>query len=264
MSILRSDSSPRRIPFQGSPNFRDFGGYPTAHGRSVRRNLLFRSGQLSALTTSDLQAFQSLNLEWIFDFRREQECLQEPTVFPSGVFPKIVSLPIEPGSTSHFNVMDGISSESLTSAEVIEFMCHVYREFVSHHSDKFRSMFEYLLNRTRGASLIHCSAGKDRTGFAAAMILSALGVPREAIVKDYLLSAEFFNAEAELPRHVKKFNWSGSVEVFRPLLEVREDYLLAAFTAVLKEYSDLDGYLAEELGVDEQAREELRARYLEA
>lgn len=263
--MTANTSSPESVSvlLQGSPNFRDMGGYVAAGGRRVRRGSLFRSGHLSALTQHDLDHLQTLNIRLVFDFRRDEERQQEPSRFPTAAAPTIVDLPIDPGSTLNLRLLDGGAGADVAVEQVADFMCLVNREFVHHYSASFRAMFEHLLNHTDGGLLIHCSAGKDRTGFAAAMILSALGVPEREVIRDYLTSAHYFDVERELSRICRKYRWMGDEDVIRPLLEVREEYLRAALDAIVDKYSDLEQYLVTELGLDAAARDELRRRYLD-
>lgn len=263
MSVLQHNNDSGHIPLEGTPNFRDFGGCPSVHGGRVRRSVLFRSGELSGLTQTDLARLQSLDIRLVFDFRRDDERSGAPSQFPPGAVPKIIGLPINPGSSARFNLLEGGGEESIGVDDVIEFMHLINREFVYDHSAHFRSMFEHLLNHSEGASLIHCSAGKDRTGFAAAMILSALGVPRAFVIRDYLRSAEYFDIDRELVGICQRMRWRGDRNVVRPILEVREEYLCAAFDTIAKKFSELDDYLTDELAVDSSAREALRQRYLE-
>lgn len=252
-----------RIPLSGTPNFRDFGGYRNRTGLRVKRGALFRSGHLSALTTADLAAVAALDIRLVFDFREEPERQREPSQFPPGAEPNVVHLPIGPGRTLNLNVLDSPVGLTIDSEDVVDFMCQVNRELVEGYSSQYRQMFDHILNASGGATLIHCSAGKDRTGFAAAMILSALGVDEVDVIRDYLLSALYFNIDSELTAICRRLNWQGDMHVIRPVLEVREQYLRTAFDAISENYSDLSDYLREELGVDQVAREALQARFLE-
>lgn len=252
-----------RIPLTGTSNFRDFGGRLTQSGRRVKRASLFRSGHLAALTDSDLVLLANLDIRLVFDFRHPAECQREPSQFPSKRKPRVVNLPIDPGKSLDINVLDGAQYTDVSVEDVVDFMCRVNRELVLDYSHQYRTMFDTLLNAPVGATLIHCSAGKDRTGFAAAMILGALDVAMDHILDDYLLSALYFDIERELALICQRLNWRHDQQIIRPVLEVREEYLQTAFAAITEKYPQLDDYLTEELGVDSAARDELRARYLE-
>ena len=111
--------------------------------------------------------------------------------------------------------------------------------------------------------LVHCAAGKDRTGFAAAMILLALGVPRELVMRHYMLTAEFFSPHLEIDKLRKKYQMELDAEAILPMLEVHEDYLSAALNSIESRYSSIESYLSEELGVGGPEQAELRGRYLD-
>jgi protein-tyrosine phosphatase len=131
-----------------------------------------------------------------------------------------------------------------------------YRNYVRHNTHSFRMLFGHLLE-DRAPLVIHCTAGKDRTGFASALILHALGVPDDVIAEDYLLTNQHYKRDAlaaiDLPEDVR--NAIGSVEA---------SYLAAAFEAVGKEYGDIETYLRDGLRIGPPEREALRARYLQA
>lgn len=170
--------SERRLNLNGTPNFRDFGGYPTKNGGFVRWGLLYRSGRLSQLSTSDQLYLQQLDIGCVCDFRRPTECVIDPTDLGQNNKIKLCNLPINPGS--HRDFIKQFGAEDLGYQDVIKMMSSVYRELALQQTDAYREMLKLLLNSDKGL-LIHCTAGKDRTGVGAAIILSALGVSREII-----------------------------------------------------------------------------------
>jgi protein-tyrosine phosphatase len=252
----------RRLGMDGAVNFRDFGGYHTAGGRQVKWGYLFRSGQLSHLSKRDIELLDSLQLDLVCDFRREEEQLRDPSLLPHGRAPVIASLPIVPGSNS--NAMDHADYDWGGRQAMFDFMVGVNQDFVVAQSPAYRQMFEEVLAREDARFLVHCAAGKDRTGFAAAIILLALGVPRETVMRDYLLTAQFFHPQDELQRIRGKYGMEHmKSEDVLPMLEVHEDYLATALAAIDREYGGVDVYLREALGVAEPEVAELRSRYLE-
>jgi protein-tyrosine phosphatase len=257
---LKQQSISRHLPFDGTPNFRDYGGYLTKDGRSVKWRQLFRSGQLSSLTAEDQNQFERLDIQLVFDFRRVEECERDPSIFPAAAIPKVVGLPIDPGSSISF--FDNIATGNISAQEMAEFMCVVNREFVLDQGDNYRKMFSHLLNQSQGGSLVHCAAGKDRTGFAAAMVLSALGVPKETIFADYMLTADYLSVDREIDRIQEKYQWTGDADAFRPMLEVHESYLQAAFDAIDQNFPSVEVYLEEILGLGQSECELLQGRYL--
>jgi protein-tyrosine phosphatase len=255
-------ASERRLGFAGTPNFRDFGGYTTVDGRRVRWGFLFRSGQLSGLSDDDLQLMDSLGLDFICDFRREEEQVRDPSRLPRRQ-PRAVPLPITPGSSESFFQQAG--EDDGGSDTMYRFMVEINRDFVTAQSEAYRQMFAEILAVEEARFLVHCAAGKDRTGFAAAIVLAALGVPRETLMRDYLLTREFFSPDAEVKRLQRKYDLEHmQAQAVLPMLEVHEDYLAAALASIEAEYGDMATYLERALGVGASERAALQARYLES
>ena len=248
----------RKLPLQGTPNFRDFGGYPAEGGRKVKWEYLFRSGQLSALSDQDIELVGGLKLDLVFDFRRVDEQYQEPSKLPESSPPRIVSVPITPGSNASF-----FGQTDTDPVAMFDFMVDVNRDFAEAQTATYAHMFKEILEVGNARLLVHCAAGKDRTGFAAAMILLALGVPRELVMRDYMLTAEFFSPQLEIDRLRKKYQMQLEAEAILPMLEVHEDYLSAALNSIESRYSSIESYLSEELGVGGPEQAELRGRYLD-
>lgn len=251
----------RRLVLEGTPNFRDFGGYPVAGGRRVRRGMLFRSGQLAHLSDSDLVALERLQLDVVCDFRREDEQRLAPNRLPVGSPPRTVSLPITPGSNDAVFASGALGFDGPQG--MFDFMVAINQDLAENQGAAFGGMFRELLDRSETRSLVHCAAGKDRTGFAAAIILLALGVSREDVMEDYLLTRRYFVPGAEIDRLRHKYGLEGLAdEAILPMLEVHPEYLARALRSI-DDYGDFDSYLGEVMGVEKAEREALRCRYLE-
>jgi protein-tyrosine phosphatase len=254
----------RRLGMDGAPNFRDFGGYRTASGKQVKWGFLFRSGQLSALSEQDVSLLASLELDLVFDFRRLEEQETDMSRLPLKRRPKVVSLPIIPGSNSRFFEQAGQQSGAGDPAAMFEFMLEINRDFAGPQAVTYSRMFREILAAPDARFLVHCAAGKDRTGFAAAMILLALGVPRDLVMRDYLLTARYYLPDRELERLRRKYQLEHMVaESILPMLEVHEDYLAMALRHIEDNYASIEEYLEQALGVGPVELAELRARYLE-
>lgn len=256
-------ASERRLGMEGTPNFRDFGGYPTADGRRVKWGYLYRSGQLSALTEADVTLLASLELDLVCDFRREDEQEAEPSKLPAEKSPRIASLPIVPGSNARF--FEEAGQDGWTGREpMFEFMVHINHDFAQSQTETYARMFREILALDDTRLLVHCAAGKDRTGFAAAIILLALGVSRDVVMQDYMLTRQFFLPENELDRLRKKYAMEHiDVEAILPMLEVHEDYLSRALAYIDEHFGSVEAYLSEALAVGESELAELRRRYVE-
>jgi protein-tyrosine phosphatase len=245
------ESPARHLNLAGASNFRDLGGYPAKDGRTVRWRQIFRSNHLGHVTEADIVVLRGLGLRSAFDFRGTEErvaaiCgLEEIAVH---------SLPIEPTVVAALRarLAQGIA---LSSDDALEVMRDSYRNYVRYNTPSFRALFAHLLG-DHAPLVIHCTAGKDRTGFACALILQALGVPDEVIAHDYLLTNRFYrrdaSASSDLPDDVRQV--LGSVET---------SFLAAAYEAIAADYGDLESYFSDGLGVGARERETLRARYLE-
>jgi protein-tyrosine phosphatase len=245
-----SDSPARHLNLAGASNFRDLGGYPAKDGRTVRWRQIFRSNHLGHVTEADIEVLRGLGLKSAFDFRGTEErvaasCgLEEIAVH---------SLPIEPTVVAALRarLAQGIA---LASDDALEVMRDSYRNYVRYSTPSFRALFAHLLE-DHAPLVIHCTAGKDRTGFACALILHTLGVPDDLIAEDYLLTNRFYrrdpSASSDLPEDVKQV-----------LASVQTSFLAAAFEAVSAEYGDLECYLRGGLGLGAQERAGLEARYL--
>lgn len=257
----------RRLALQGSPNFRDFGGYTTRDNRRVRWGVLYRSGQLNELTASDLDVTAALGIGLVCDFRETQESARAPNRFAAQHRPRVENLAIMPGSTSNIFSRHSETAKSDVN-EMVRVMIAVNRDLALQQQEAYRKLFALLAEHghdddNNSGVLIHCAAGKDRTGFGAALILAALDVPEAAIMHDYLLSQKYFPIEQQMDVVREKYGLGLSAEMMRPMLEVRPEYLRGALDAVHAEYGSLDTYLREALHVDEPMRRELRDKLLE-
>lgn len=264
MTAQQRSAFERRLNLEGAPNIRDLGGYATEEGGITRWGRLFRAGRLSSLTERDKQQLARFNLRMICDFRREDEYLSDVTNLEGFADAAIHNLAISPGDHSR-SLIHGDFSQ-VNGEQMFEWMVLINRELALKQTDKYRRMFELLLEIDDGGFLFHCSAGKDRTGFAAALILSALDVPRDTIMEDYLLTAQYYPPKGELEYLAGKYTDPGNdrdLSVFQALMDTREEYLNAAFVAIEEHYDSITHYLADELGVGEEQRKRLKDRYVE-
>lgn len=254
----------RRLALQGTPNFRDLGGYETSEGRRIQWGKIYRSGKLSTLTEADIKYLSRLGVSLVCDFRQETEQALEPTRLGDENTPIYTGLPISPGSAQSFmhNLMNGI----IEIVDSVSFMQEINRDFVANQMPQYAEMFKFLLTGEHQI-LIHCAAGKDRTGFGAALILDVLGVDEEVIIDDYLLTNEFLEVEKEMEKLSNSFtNSTGSAvpdSVLRPLLEVRPEYLRACFEEINERYGSKQAFFKQALGLDDEKIQRLKKIYLE-
>ena len=253
----------RGMGFEGAANFRDFGGYPTESGGIVGWGRFYRSGNLSGLSAADIDHLARLDIDLVCDFRREDEQIRDPSRLPlSGGQPRVLSVPITPGSQSSALYGDAATLDGREA--MFAFMVDINREFVYSQSERFAQMFAAILQDRPRSLVIHCAAGKDRTGFGAALILAALGVSETLILRDYLLTRQYFDPWRELPRVRAKYRVDHlDDDALLPMLGVDEAYLNAAFTAIDEGYGSMSEYLNKCLGVGDAERRALASLYLE-
>jgi protein-tyrosine phosphatase len=241
----------RHLNLAGASNFRDLGGYPTGDGRSVRWRQLFRSNHLGHLTEQDVTVVRGLGVKSAFDFRGVEERVSAACVLEEIA---VHSLPIEPTVVAALRAK--LQARALSSGDALEIMRESYRGYVRLNTHSFRELFNRLLDDT-APLVIHCTAGKDRTGFACALVLHALGVPEKVISEDYLLTNSYYrrdpNSSPDLPADVRQA--IGSVEA---------SFLAAGFDAVNAQYGDLESYFRDGLGLGTSERATLKQRYLQA
>jgi protein-tyrosine phosphatase len=252
----------RRLLLQESPNFRDFGGYATSDGRRVRWGQLYRSGQLDRIEAADQEEIARLGIRLVCDFRRDMERDLSPNRFAPGYAPRVENVAIMPGSSASLFEQNDTSAGADVDHYGVQLMIAINRDLALEQTPAYTRLFQALVE-SDGPVLIHCAVGKDRTGFAAALIKAVLGVPEPALLHDYLLTDRYLPIELEMARLQQKYQWDGPSDHMRPILQVRREYFYAAFDAIREQFGSVDTYLREALGVDHRMRDELRGRWLE-
>ncbi len=250
---------------QGIPNFRDLGGYPTADGGRVRWGRVYRSAKLSRATPAGLSALDALGMASVFDLRTAEERAAEPTRWlraPGAVYesPKATMRPL----------MDDILRHAFDEPTTVRAMADFYAQIPLLFAEEFGALFRAL---AAGGTplLLHCAAGKDRTGVASALLLSALGVPREIIAQDYVLTEQLLDAGRQalmhetiagppsMSSHMAAKPLSVQVTLWRALPE----FLDPALASVDQRYGSVANYLLQALGLDPQELQKLRDHLVE-
>ena len=247
-------------------NFRDVGGFATRDGRRVRRGLLFRSGHLGAADHEDLARLAALGIRTVIDFRGPQdEAGDGARRLPPGA--RLVRLPMSDPAGGG-DIRDLLQRADAAGLERIlggggaaRMMCRAAAGLVTERRAEFGALLRGLAREHRLPALMHCSAGKDRTGWAASLVLLVLGASEDDVIEHYLLSNAHRREENERvlanPRDGLDPEW------IRPFLEVRAEYARAALDAAAEHFGSFEAYVESGLGVDAATRERLRVRFLE-
>jgi protein-tyrosine phosphatase len=253
----------RRLAFEGIDNFRDFGDYAAGVGR-LKAGLLYRSGHPARATDADLARLADLGLAVIVDLRRANEREREPARW-SGFAAQVIENDLGQESLDEWS--DFIARSDLTEASFRNYMLDYYRKapFQRRHIDLYARYFRALAE-TSGPVLVHCAAGKDRTGILCALTHHVAGVSEADIFEDYLLTNDPERLTARLPmiREAIQTNTgrTASDAALMTAMRVEAEYLAQALEAMGEAYGSLDGYLDEALGLDQSLRERIKARLL--
>lgn len=259
-------ASHRLLNFEGIANFRDLGGYRTAEGKSVRWGVLYRSGQLGDASQADLQVLGRLALQAIVDFRSDAEKTEAPGPFPDSANPALVDIPIMDAGdeTVLVEIMRRVEEGDFSGFDPDAIMENANRQLANSFAPQFAKFLQVVLAAGGKPVLWHCSAGKDRTGYASALLLRLLGVPEEVILEDYMLSEGPSQAgrRQELMM-LRVFKGKEAADKLAVLLSVKKSWLRAAFDEIDRRYGNFDAYRSEALGLSTDDIHRLQASLLE-
>jgi protein-tyrosine phosphatase len=242
------------IPLKSASNLRDLGGWPTKDGRRVRTGRVFRAAALAGLCAEDEAVIAALGLRAVVDFRGTRERAHAPVILPGAIS---YALAIEPsvGAGLKDIMRTGQVSGHFSPADMMALLQEAYNAFALQDFAQYRGLFDLLQTEDNLPLLFHCAAGKDRTGFGAALLLSALGVAWPDVLEDYLATNRFWRRET-----VRDFDLPPGVS--ESLLGAHASLLEGAFDALRREYGSLEAYLAGPIGLDAAARAQLAGNLL--
>lgn len=239
------------LPIKSAYNFRDLGGYIGAGGKSVRWRTILRSSDFHELSEEDASYLASIPLCTIVDFRSKDEVKLLPD-HPIESVKNAYNFDIDAG-----NLVPGLTkliedrtlSDEAKMEQAMEMMRGMYRRLVKNHTDAYEKLFELLQSGNDTPLLFHCTAGKDRTGMAAALILTSLGVDRDTIYKDYLMTNEALQGKYDHLNHLGII-----VTLFKT---VYREFLESAFALMEEECGSTEAFLQQKLNVDLQRMQSL-------
>ncbi len=236
----------KSLPLEGAYNFRDLGGLKTEDNRFIKWGHLYRAGDLSTLTEWDVNYLKHLGIQTLVDFRTDEEVTAAPNV--NLHFLKSVRLPITPGNLGVSSLKDLLHKQN---DELKTFMTSLYQSLVTEEESlsRYRNLFHLLQEPFNTPLVYHCSAGKDRTGMATALILYSLGVSEDIIFQDYMQSNVFLED--------KYAHYSKEYPNLTSLFTVTPDFLEAAFDAIKENYGSISQFIEKTLHVDTQKLKEL-------
>jgi protein-tyrosine phosphatase len=247
-----SQDLPYAVPLEGASNLRDLGGWQMADGRRLRRGLIWRSATLANLTAGDVERVAALGLRTVCDLRGVAEAAAKPSRLPDGA--ERIALPIEP--TVGASLRDLVLRGEATGEDVVGLLRRAYLDYTGRFLDVYRSLFGLLLEPGRQALLFHCSAGKDRTGLGAALVLTAMGATRQTVIADYTATDRLWRRDHPLPPETPK-PMADALTSTHP--ELLEESLESAISA----HGSLPELLERGLGLDAARLKALRDTYLE-
>ncbi len=236
----------RQIPLDGGSNMRDLGGWAMADGRRMRSGWLFRAASLSSLSAVDHGRLRALNIATVIDLRSPGEQRDSPSRLPRGL---TVTAPGDPGSATHPGLAR--NRRPHTEAEAVDMMRRGYQSYPDRMAPALATVFEAAAHSDGRPLLFHCTAGKDRTGFVAAIVLKAFGADEDQVMTDYLATNTMWDRKSSrmsfLPAPAQE-----------AILQARTEYLHTAIETVMGRYGTVDAYLTDRCAVSRDVLEAAR------
>jgi protein-tyrosine phosphatase len=272
--FLKPDYGPQRevsirhLPLQGTPNFRDLGGYETTDGHFVRWGLLYRSGVLTNLTPHDFAYLSHLGIRVVCDFRTAKENADQPERWIPDAPVEHISLPIGDGSGKEsVSSMQQMLANNPTPDQLKQWLTKIYGGFAVTNAPQYAEVFKQL-EQDHLPLLYHCTAGKDRTGVFSAILLLTLGVPEKTVLADYALTNKYLMAGLSPEASKKMLADNPGLSQLTPeqrnvLMAADPAYLESTLRMINAKFGSLDNYRRTKLGVSDHEVEILRSRLLE-
>ena len=274
LDLVRPNDKPalvqsmRVIELEGAHNFRDIGGYETEDGQTIKWGQIYRSDKLSELTDDDYVELTERNIQQVIDFRSDGERLTAQTDWRGEDIPDITELSIGGSAADWSNKLaTQLRSGDFTGTDIRATFIDMYGAIPLDNTAQYRDMFDLLVETDNRPVVIHCTSGKDRTGIGTALILSALGVPRDTIITDFLLTNETIDLERTAPNVAAQFSRNREepldAEDLKPLIGVELSYIETYFAIVEEEYGSVDTYLRDGLDLTAEEQASLKTQLLQ-
>jgi protein-tyrosine phosphatase len=262
LQVINSMTTDRVVPLTGVHNFRDYGGYALSGGGHLKRGILWRSAQHEAATDEDLEQIDAFGLSSIVDLRGDDErqmhpCRRSPSFQGQVLFAGGTTAGLAPHLAA---AKEGIDAQTARARMIETYRSMPYR----HNLVSTMKLYFKALSEDDKPSLIHCVAGKDRTGLSVSLLHHLMGVHADDAMEDYLLTNSAGNIDARIAQggaHLRaRYEREISDDAIRALMSVEEDYIQSAFTAIAEQHGGLTQYAETVLGVDATMREQLIMR----
>jgi protein-tyrosine phosphatase len=251
----------------GAKNFRAVRPYAGADGRRLRPDTLFRSGELSRLTEADLATLHDLNIRLVCDLRSQTEQREYVSRWPDGSLHRKLDLPDRDAANASPDKLFQIIGSLPGGAGAEMAMAYLYRRKPRAYASNLGILFREIIAGDALPLLVHCHAGKDRTGFMVAILLAAAGISRADILEDYTLTAQFFPVEEETVQMVawakRSYGHDLSNAAARPMVEARRAYLESSLAEIDTAFGGIDAYLREAVGLSQAERLKYQGQVLE-
>lgn len=250
----------RLVPLEGAGNFRDLGGYRTADGGRTRWGLVFRSDALHRLTEADLAAVSGLGLRVVYDLRMDAERSQAPSALPASIRRELLAMG---GSAAKTKEITDLFVAGQAAAFPDDFLVHVYQAMADMEAASFGRLLAGLAEPGGLPALFHCTAGKDRTGVSAALLLSVLGVDEATVLDDYELSGLYYTGPQLAKLEAQLAGMGMDASSFRAVLGTPRDAMATLLATLRERWGTVDAYLVKQAGLAPGTLSELRALLVE-
>ncbi len=260
---LPDDLPGRILDVDGVINFRDMGGYHTADGHRVRTRVVYRAGALGNITEKGMATLQELGIKLICDLRSNEEEVVAPDKLPKNPAPIYAHLPL----LAEDNRRERLMALFFNRRKFATIMPDMYtRVIIDGNAHLYGNILRRLANADNLPTLIHCTAGKDRTGVAAMLILSLLGVQEDVILADYSLSNLYYDSYIKFGElAIGSIAWTGvTAEDLQPLFISHPDTLKTAVTHIHRKYGSVQNYLRSAAGVNDEIQQNIKVNLLES